>query len=123
MVSVPLIQIPILDTTRAVAFYEKVLGSELTVHESDGRSVVFLTNPEAADGARVMLLKSDNFDASSSGTLCYLGLDGPMDGAIARIKEAGGEITFDKFGTHNEQGFICNFRDSEGNTVGIATKE
>lgn len=119
--AVPLIQLPMNDVERACAFYGQVLGKDLVVHDGHGdeRTVVFLTEDEGSP--RTMLLKSPGFTPTKDGAVVYLGLEGSIEEAVKRVEAAGGTVSFGPFGTHDE-GFIINMVDSEGNSVGIATR-
>jgi predicted enzyme related to lactoylglutathione lyase len=116
-------EIPVLDMTRAMKFYETMsskklrrepfgaAGSELAVFEAGGEGSV--------QGA---LLLSPTAKPSVTGTIVYLNAAPSIDAWLGRVVAAGGSIPFAKMALPDGMGFIAYILDTEGNRVGLHTE-
>ncbi len=117
--------IPAVDLARAMKFYSHVLGMPMT--KPPGMEGVALvgtgTPPPAGERPAVSPVSFDLFTGDRKpgmdGATVYLNSMGDIDGMIARVKEAGGEILKEKEFMGPMVGWTAFFRDSEGNRVGI----
>jgi hypothetical protein len=85
--------------------------------------VKFAAFPDKGDagGATGWLIQNQNSKPSAEGTVIYFEVD-DMDMAISRIQAAGGEILQPKF-EMGQLGYICLFKDTEGNMVGLRSSK
>ena len=81
-------EIPVSDMDRAVAFYEAMLGITME-RMTAGTSVAVFPHDEGGVGGALSL---DGREPSSSGSLVYLEVDGPLQDALDRVAGAGGEV-------------------------------
>jgi hypothetical protein len=114
-------EIPAANIERAVKFYSEVFQKEIKVFEVDEQRTMAVLPPGAMveEGIEALgsLLQTANFEPSPKGTIIYFD---PVDGLevmLKRVEAAGGKVTFPKFRIGH--GFMANFIDSEGNTVGL----
>jgi len=116
-------EIYVADMARARAFYEAVLGVQLTamVNPNDeampGMEMWSFPSSMEGHGIGGALVKMDGFGPGPGGTIVYLGCDDcaiPADRAAAN----GGAIVMPKMsiGPH---GFVALIHDTEGNVVGL----
>ena len=108
------------DVDRAITYHSAVLQTDLKVNDhADGRTVVILR----AGGGRAHhdAPESQGFTPTTDGTVASLGMDEPIEAVAERIKAASGTVSFGPHGTHDD-GSILNMIDSEGNTMGTATR-
>jgi predicted enzyme related to lactoylglutathione lyase len=113
--------IPVNDIDRAKTFYETVLDINLiAMNFGDVKFAAFPDKGDAA-GAAGWLIQNQNNKPSGQGTVVYFEVD-DMDMAINRIQTAGGEILQPKF-KMGQLGYICLFKDSEGNTMGLRSSK
>lgn len=110
-------EIFVADFDRAKAFYEKILGSELTPVGADGCQMAIFPYA-SAEGVGGAITKMEGFGPGAGGTLIYLNVEGELDEVLKRIPEAGGKVIRDRMAIP-PHGFIGIFHDTEGNVVGL----
>lgn len=110
-------EIYVADFDRAKAFYEKILGRELTSIGSEG-SQMGLFSDTGSEGVGGAITKMEGCKPGAGGTLIYLNVEGDLDNVLKRIPEAGGKVIRDRFAIP-PHGFIGIFSDTEGNVVGL----
>jgi predicted enzyme related to lactoylglutathione lyase len=110
-------EIYVQDMARARAFYEAVLGVQLT--PLDGPEVEMLAFPSQMEqyGASGALVKMPGFPSGGNSVLVYFASE---DCAIeaARVAQAGGTLQKEKFSI-GQYGFIALAIDTEGNMFGL----
>jgi predicted enzyme related to lactoylglutathione lyase len=111
-------EIPVRDLQRAQRFYETVLGRALK-HETmgDEQLAVFPAGEGRAQGC--LLRPSQPIEPSAVGTRVYLDASPSLDGALDRVKGAGGRITTPKVALPPGMGYFAHVSDTEGNVVGL----
>jgi predicted enzyme related to lactoylglutathione lyase len=112
--------IPVVDLARASKFYEHVTGQPVLVMPETGDSVAVIGDP--ADGKPPMFsadLYVGGTPLAEGGLTIYFGTSGDLDGTLARVLEAGGEILQEKQNMGPMVGWIAFFKDTEGNRIGL----
>lgn len=110
------------DMPRAIAFYEAVFDTKLTLLSSptaDDAGLEMWQFPGGPDsyGCAGTLCKMDGCAAGGGGTLIYFSCaDCAVE--VARVTSSGGRIYKDKFSI-GDYGFIAIVCDTEGNTIGL----
>ena len=108
--------IPVVDMPRAMKFYEHVTGER--VHQFPGmEDVAVIGDPTAGP-----LISADLYlggKPSKDGATVYINPNGDIDGLLARVVEAGGEIERPKAFMGPMVGWIGTFFDTEGNRIGV----
>lgn len=113
-------EIYVSDMSRAVQFYETVLGTTLTdMNDPTDQSMEMMAFPMDMEthGASGMLVKMDGMNSGGNSTLVYFGCE---DCAIeeSRVVAAGGTVMKPKMSV-GEHGFISICVDTEGNAFGL----
>ena len=114
-------QIPVIDFNRAIQFYNEVMGYELKVMEFQGTQMgVFDFDPKTGVGGTI--IKAEWLEPSINGTLVYLQAGNDLAPFLDRVKTAGGNELFPKTELGPNMGFFGIFMDTEGNWVGLYSK-
>ena len=110
-------EIYVQDMARARAFYEAVLGVQLS--RLEGPDMEMWTFPEQMEqyGATGALVRMPGFPSGGNSVLVYFASE---DCAVeaARVAAAGGSLQKEKFSI-GQYGFIALATDSEGNMFGL----
>ncbi len=114
-------ELPTTDLDRAVAFYQRVLGTTFRRETcGDHPMAIFAYADEMPGGALVAMPQLEPRD---NGTLIYLSVD-DLDAALARTQAAGGQVAMPRLALGQDAqgrdiGNIALIVDSEGNRVGL----
>lgn len=106
-------EIPIDDSGRASAFYEKALGWTITKWGPINYWLM-TTGDEAGPGAEGALTPREE---APEGVLIYMGVDS-IDAAMRAVEDAGGELVTGKLAVPG-MGWLARFRDPDGNLIGM----
>ena len=111
-------EIPAANFERAVTFYERLFEATLR-KETIGphQLAVFPYKPESAISGCV--LAGEGCKPNRDGTIVYLNADEDLDVPLARVWDAGGAVLLGKTALPEGMGYFAQFRDSEGNRVGL----
>jgi len=108
------VEIPAVNFTRAVNFYNSILKMDLQPLDFGHEKMACFPNDEGA------ISFAPNFRPSKDGVLVSLNTENDLDGTIERIMENGGEIIQPKTKIEAEgRGHFALFIDSEGNKIGL----
>ena len=112
-------EIPTTDFTRATAFYETVLDAKLTPWPGPEPCNMF------ADGGGVggCIIYRDNATPGHSGAVVYLNADGKLDASLKRAEKLGAKVLVPRTQIPGGFGFYACIEDSEGNHVGLHSRE
>jgi hypothetical protein len=110
-------EIPVRDLARAKAFYESVLGVEITETEMGPNKMGWFPMEMGAAGAAGTLIQGDGYSPSHDGTLVYLHVD-KIEPTLKAITTAGGKILMPRTSI-GQHGFVARFEDTEGNRVAL----
>lgn len=110
-------EIPVSNLDRAKAFYEAVLGVELSLNEMGPMKMAWFPMQMGATGAAGTLAEAEGYTPSKSGSLVYFHVESIED-ALAKIERQGGKTLLPKTSI-GEWGQIAHFEDSEGNRVAL----
>jgi predicted enzyme related to lactoylglutathione lyase len=110
-------EIPVLDLTRANRFYSAVLQTALREETMAGVQMAILPYQNGGVGGALALAK--HLAPSLDGTVVYLDAGGDLDGVLARVVAAGGEVVTGKTLISENIGSIAFFKDTEGNRIGL----
>ena len=115
-------EIPVSDLSRAEAFYNAVLETNLRRENYAGPTMqmaVFPGEGEAVKGA--LLAGHPALQVGARGTLVYLHAGTSMDTALQRVTDAGGQVTTGKVTLPEGLGYMAHILDLDGNCVGLHT--
>lgn len=109
--------IPVVDMERAIRFYEAVTEMKLKRMDVPG-------GKETANfGKDGCLFKAPEDKPSHFGSRIYFSANPSIEECIKRIESAGGKILVPKTPIGEGMGHFAYFEDSEGNRVGLHSKE
>lgn len=114
-------EIPATDLKRAKAFYEHVLGLELSLHEMGPLKMAWFPMLQGAMGSTGSLVQADGYEPSHQGSMVYFTVPS-IEQALERAQEKGGKLLFPKRSI-GEYGFVAHFEDSEGNRVALHSSQ
>jgi hypothetical protein len=110
-------ELPVANLNRAVHFYEAAFATQLkTDARFPGLAMFPRSTEDAVTGA---LIESVDGAPSIHGTVVYLNCDGDLDGVLKRAQINGATILKEVAPLPGNMGFIAQFRDPEGNRVGL----
>jgi len=115
-------EIPVMDMSRARAFYTKVLGHTLSdlpspIPTMEMAAFPFEQNAAHASGA---LVRAEGRLPRADSVLVYFQCQEDLAKELGRVEGAGGKIVTPKTSI-GPWGFIAHMIDSEGNRVGLAS--
>jgi uncharacterized protein len=118
-------EIPCVEIDRAQTFYQTILNTRLHRENCSGPGMTMAVFPACGDDAVRGALQSGPGVAPPSlhGTLIYLNAGASVDAALARVNAAGGHIQMPRTALPDDLGFIAHIIDSEGNRVGLHSKD
>ena len=117
---VSIVEIPTTDFARAVSFYQAIL--KIDIEEIDMQGTQMGLFPGQGEAVSVALIKGDDYKATADGTIVYLNGGNDLQTVLDRIAPAGGTIVVPKTEISPEIGFFAMFIDSEGNKLGLHSK-
>lgn len=112
------VEIPVLDMTRAVAFYNALFQLQAEVYDDGERRSAVLWMIEGAPG--LSLTQIDGFRPSADGPWIYIHSSDPLEELLARVGAAGGEV-LTPLTSMGEAGSYTAIHDTEGNTIALYT--
>ena len=111
------------DLNRARAFYEAILDTNLWEVGGNGtHKMLMFPCDERAGGVSGAICSFSTCQPGEGGTMVYLNVDGELDAVLARVVPAGGRICMDRTAIP-PHGFIGVIVDSEGNNVGLHSRD
>jgi predicted enzyme related to lactoylglutathione lyase len=114
---VSIVEIPTTDLSRAIAFYQTILGVSIEKMEMDGVQMgVFPSNGETVN---VVLAKGSDYKPTTDGAVLYLNVGNDLQPTLNKIEQNGGKVIVPKTEISPEMGFFALFIDTEGNKLGL----
>jgi len=112
-------EIPTADLSRARSFYENLFGKDLKLQTMGPmKMAIFPSEGAEQTGA---LVECEGYEPATTGSVLYLEVD-DVRSTLKRLCASGGESLFPVTALPDDGGFFAQFRDSEGNRVGIYSK-
>ena len=114
-------ELPVADLDRATEFYETVFGAKLATDERFPGIAMFPRRHESAATGALAVTHDPIIEGSPStdGAVIYLNCDGELDAVLKRAKAAGGKLLQEVAQLPGDMGWIAQFRDLDGNRVGL----
>ena len=116
-------EIPVTDMARAKAFYGNLLDIPMmdeSMATPDGSTYDMSILAGGEGNVTGMLVKGKGYSPASDGAVIYLNGGSDIDARLATALSTGGELLMPKTGVDGgEKGYFCQFRDTEGNRVGL----
>ena len=114
---VSIVEIPANDLSRAVSFYQEVLGIKIEKMEFPGMEMGLF--PYEEEMVTAVIMKGEGYEPSAKGATIYLNAGSDLQSALDKVKQNGGKILVPKTPHADESGFFALFLDSEGNKLGL----
>lgn len=114
---ISIVEIPTTDFSRAVKFYQTVLGLAIEEMEMDGNQMGVLPNEEAT--VNVVLVKGDDYTPTTEGVVLYFNAGNDLQAMLDKVTQNGGTVIVPKTEISPEMGFFALFIDTEGNKLGL----
>ena len=119
--SIHWVEIPTTNIERAVGFYNNLLSIEMKVMEVMSMKTAFFPHTaETQSGG--CLMQGPNYIPSDKGTLIYLSAGEDLQTALDRVDASGGTIVLPKTSI-GANGFMAHILDTEGNKIGLYSKQ
>ncbi|MCL4161341.1 UNVERIFIED_CONTAM: hypothetical protein GTU68_031968 [Idotea baltica] len=113
-------EIPVLDLSRAVSFFNHVYDIQLEITGQSDYSMALFPVKTGVGGA---LVKGQGCIPSETGSLIYLNATDDMTLMLQRIEEAGGRIIMEKTLISEDAGYFSLFIDTEGNKLALHSNQ
>ncbi len=114
---VSIIEIPVKDFSRAVAFYQAILG--ISIEEAEMPGVQMGLFPSDGETVNVVLAKGADYKPTTDGAVPYLNAGNDLQSTLDKVEPNGGKIIVPKTEISPEMGFFALFFDTEGNKLGL----
>jgi len=114
---ISIFEIPALDISRAIKFYQAILGISIEKVEMPGMEMGIL--PYEGQAVTGVILKEEGFEPSSGGVTIYLNGGDNLQVILDKVEKCGGKTVTPKTAHADESGFFAIFIDSEGNRIGL----
>jgi predicted enzyme related to lactoylglutathione lyase len=118
-------EIPVIDMSRAIKFYESVFGFKIERNKMDSIDMGWF--PWKQDGLGSpgsLVFAPEYYEPSSEGTLVYFTApSGDPENELSRVEKAGGKVLKKKTMIFGEYGFYALITDTEGNRVAIHSRK
>ncbi len=114
---VSIFEIPAIDISRAVTFYQEILG--IDIERMDFPELEMGIFPYEGQMVTGVIMKGEGYEPSADGVTIYLNGGENLQVILDNVKKNGGEIIVPKTPHADENGFFALFLDSEGNKMGL----
>ena len=117
---ISIFEIPATDLSRAVIFYQDVLDIKIEQMEFPGMEMgVFPYEGQLVTG---VIMKGEGYQPSANGVTIYLSGGDNLQIILDKVEKNGGEILVPKTPHADESGYFAIFLDSEGNKIGLHSR-
>ena len=114
---ISIVEIPAGDFSRAVKFYQSILGIAIEEMEMDGNQMGIFPNEEGT--VNVLLVKGNDYKPATDGAVLYLNAGDNLQPILDKVEQNGGQIILPKTEISPEMGYFALFIDTEGNKLGL----
>jgi hypothetical protein len=114
---ISIFEIPATDISRAVDFYQAILGVNIEKMEMPGMEMgIFPYEEQMVTG---VIMKGEGYKPSADGVTIYLNGGDNLLTILDKVEKNGGKILMPKTAHADESGFFALFLDTEGNRLGL----
>jgi predicted enzyme related to lactoylglutathione lyase len=117
---VSIVEIPTVDFSRALTFYQEILT--IHIEETDMQGTQMGLFPGDGNAVSVVLINGEGYKPSTDGTIVYLNASDDLQIVLDRIEPNGGQVIVPKTEIDPETGFFAMFIDTEGNKMALHSK-
>tara|TARA_R110002050_G_scaffold1348_1_gene9914 strand:- start:1718 stop:2212 length:495 start_codon:yes stop_codon:yes gene_type:complete len=114
---ISIFEIPATDISRAVNFYQAILGVNIEKMEMPGMEMgIFPYEEQMVTG---VIVKGEGNKPSADGVTIYLNAGDNLQTILNKVEKNGGKILVPKTAHADESGYFALFLDTEGNRLGL----
>lgn len=113
-------EIPATNHKRAVNFYQQLLGQQLLYDEIQGVKMSFFQSDEKTVGGAICTGKG--YSPTSKGVVFYLNGGSDLNSILDKVEPLGGKVVQAKTLISADMGNFAFFIDTEGNRVGVYSR-
>ncbi|CAM3857763.1 MULTISPECIES: VOC family protein [Flavobacterium] len=114
---ISIFEIPATDISRAINFYQAILGINIEKMEMPEMEMgIFPYEEQMVTG---VLIKGEGYKPSADGVTIYLNGGDNLQTILDKVEKNGGKILMLKTAHADESGFFALFLDTEGNKLGL----
>ncbi|WP_271766131.1 VOC family protein [Aquimarina algiphila] len=114
---ISLFEIPATDISRAISFYQAILGINIEKMEIPGMEMgIFPYEGQMVTG---VIIKGEGYAPSTNGVTIYLNGGNNLQHILDKVEKNGGKVIVPKTAHADESGFFAMFLDTEGNKLGL----
>lgn len=117
---VSIVEIPVTDFSRAIRFYQTILNVTIEEVEMGGTQMGIL--PGDGETVSVALVKGADYRPTTEGAVVYLNTGNDLQPTLDKIEKKGGKVIVPKTQISPEMGFFALFKDTEGNKLGLHSR-
>jgi uncharacterized protein len=117
---ISIVEIPTIEFPRAITFYQTILNTSIEEINMDGILMGLFPNEEEA--VSVALINGGQYKTSMDGAVIYFNAGDDLQIVLDKIKVNGGKIIIPKTDIGSGIGFYAMFMDTEGNKLGLHSK-
>ena len=118
---ISLFEIPATDVSRAINFYQAILGISIEQMEMPGMEMgIFPYEDQIVTG---VIMKAEGSNPAPDGVTIYLNGGDNLQTILDKVEVNGGKIIVPKTAHADESGFFALFLDTEGNKIGLNSPE
>ncbi|MCU0423059.1 MAG: VOC family protein [Bacteroidia bacterium] len=114
---ISMFEIPAMDISRAINFYQAVLDIKIEKMDVQGMQMGIL--PYEGQMITGVIIQADGYKPSADGVTIYLNAGENLQVVLDRVEKNGGQIILPKTAHADESGFFAIFLDSEGNKMAL----
>ncbi|GAB3035967.1 VOC family protein [Bowmanella dokdonensis] len=115
------VEIPAMDLARAQTFYQQVFAYQFDTLEMGETMMAMFPFDHEKPNASGALVKGEGYVPQKQGFLVYFSVE-DVAPTLKNITKAGGKVLQEKMSI-GEHGFIGLFEDSEGNRLGLHSRQ
>ena len=114
---ISIFEIPATDISRAVKFYQAILGVKIEIMDMEGMQMGLLP----FEGQKIIgtIMKGEGYIPSPNGVTIYLNGGDNLQIILDKVENNGGKILVPKTLHGDESGYFAIFLDTEGNRIGL----
>lgn len=118
---ISVVEIPTLDFSRAVKFYQAIMDIRIEKIDMDGIQMGLFPGDEKATS--VALIGGGGYKPSVDGAIAYLNGGDDLQIILNKVEANGGKVLVPKTAIAPEMGFYAHFIDTEGGKLGLHSYE
>jgi predicted enzyme related to lactoylglutathione lyase len=115
-------EIPVTDLPRAKHFYQVIFGIHMDEMEMEGMQMAVFPGDPRGGLVYGGLAKSEMHIPSADGVIVYLNADPDLENVLSKVEEMGGKVAMPKTQISPEIGYMAFFIDTEGNKIGLHSR-